>query len=154
MASSFSVTGGLIEQHPVLGIVLAALVAFLLRSFYLRIQEERKISALGGHAPYRSSWVPFGLAFVFNAVKYTLQHKDIEKAGEVFEAGNPANPYTIESRTLGVRIIITADDENIKALLATQFNDFGKGETFNSEWHDFLGDSKTSIHHPLVKHGV
>ncbi|KAI5210055.1 putative cytochrome 52A4 [Aureobasidium subglaciale] len=34
-----------------------------------------------------------------------------------------------------------SDEENIKAILATQFNDYGKGAQFNSEWHDFLGDS-------------
>jgi cytochrome P450 len=37
-------------------------------------------------------------------------------------------------------MIFTADPENIKAILATQFNDYGKGERFNNEWHDFLGD--------------
>jgi len=41
-----------------------------------------------------------------------------------------------------MRLILTADEENIKAILATQFGDYGKGAQFNSEWHDFLGDSK------------
>jgi cytochrome P450 len=39
------------------------------------------------------------------------------------------------------RVILTADPDNIKAILATQFQDFGKGEQFNKDWHDFLGDS-------------
>lgn len=55
--------------------------------------------------------------------------------------GRQQNPYTIESRIMGGRIILTADEENIKAILATQFADYGKGEVFNQEWHDFLGDS-------------
>jgi cytochrome P450 len=33
------------------------------------------------------------------------------------------------------------DPENIKAILATQFNDFGKGERFHHQWKEFLGDS-------------
>ena len=40
-----------------------------------------------------------------------------------------------------VRILFTADPENTKAILTTQFQDFGKGQQFHDEWHDFLGDS-------------
>lgn len=36
---------------------------------------------------------------------------------------------------------MTRDDVNIKAILATQFSDYGKGENFNKDWHDFLGNS-------------
>jgi hypothetical protein len=37
-------------------------------------------------------------------------------------------------RVPGVRPIMTVDPENIKALLATQFNDFGKGQEFHDSW--------------------
>lgn len=30
--------------------------------------------------------------------------------------------------------IMTVDPENIKAILATQFNDYGKGEEFHAAW--------------------
>jgi cytochrome P450 len=36
---------------------------------------------------------------------------------------------------------MTSDDVNIKAILATQFTDYGKGEKFNRDWQQFLGDS-------------
>ena len=39
-----------------------------------------------------------------------------------------------------IRVIFTADPENIKAILTTQFNDYGKGEKFHKEWEPFLGD--------------
>jgi cytochrome P450 len=42
---------------------------------------------------------------------------------------------------LGGRLVVTADPENIKAMLATQFSDYGKGEPFHEEWKPFLGDS-------------
>ena len=48
---------------------------------------------------------------------------------------------TFEARLFGRNIIFTIDHENIKAILATQFHDYGKGETFHNEWKDFLGDS-------------
>jgi cytochrome P450 len=72
--------------------------------------------------------------------------------------GNPKRPYTMEMRIgefildtalrytnmsipAGERIIFTKDEINIKAILATQFQDFGKGQKFNRDWHEFLGDS-------------
>ena len=47
---------------------------------------------------------------------------------------------TVEQNFAGRRFLFTADPENIKAMLATQFNDFGKGETFHRDWKPFLGD--------------
>lgn len=55
--------------------------------------------------------------------------------------GNPNNPHTIESYLAGQRAILTDDPENMKAILATQFKDFGKGESFHQDWKEFLGDS-------------
>lgn len=49
--------------------------------------------------------------------------------------------WTTESRIFNMRIVFTTDPDNIKAMLATQFSDFGKGEPFHEEWSDFLGDS-------------
>src|SRR5579862_5962382 len=37
-------------------------------------------------------------------------------------------------RLPGVSPIMTVDPENIKALLTTQFNDFGKGKEFHDSW--------------------
>lgn len=53
--------------------------------------------------------------------------------------GNPARPWTIESSVLGGRNILTSDEDNIKAILATQFADYGKGPQFRKEWKEFLG---------------
>jgi cytochrome P450 len=38
------------------------------------------------------------------------------------------------------RIVYTADPHNIKAVLATQFADFGKGPQLYKDFHEFLGD--------------
>lgn len=53
----------------------------------------------------------------------------------------PYNNYTAETRIIARRIVFTAHPENIKAILATQFGDYGKGEPFHREWKPFLGDS-------------
>lgn len=56
-------------------------------------------------------------------------------------AGQSAPTHTAELTTIVSRVIITDDPENIKAILTSQFADFGKGELFHREWYDFLGDS-------------
>ncbi len=48
---------------------------------------------------------------------------------------------TVELTLARQRFIFTADPENIKAILATQFQDYGKGKHFHEDWKEFLGDS-------------
>lgn len=53
-----------------------------------------------------------------------------------------SSPTTAEFTSgLSHRVIFTTDPENIKAILSTQFNDYGKGESFYREWNEFIGDS-------------
>jgi cytochrome P450 len=80
-----------------------------------------------------------GLDLVYTAVKTTKQHKNLEYWRDNFFRKSGRN--TVEARIFNQRIIFTNDAENIKAILATQFNDYGKGEQFHEEWKDFLGDS-------------
>ncbi|RMZ83305.1 hypothetical protein DV738_g1162, partial [Chaetothyriales sp. CBS 135597] len=50
--------------------------------------------------------------------------------------------YTCEVHLFSsLRIILTADPDNMKAILTTQFQDYGKGELFHKQWREFLGDS-------------
>ncbi|KAL0944616.1 cytochrome p450 52a11 [Colletotrichum truncatum] len=51
------------------------------------------------------------------------------------------NPQTFEVRMVGQRYVMTADQENIKAMLAIQFDDFGKGPRFQRDWGDLMGHS-------------
>ncbi|KAK5015392.1 hypothetical protein LTR16_003046 [Cryomyces antarcticus] len=123
-------------------IILLLLVSLTIYYQFRLFQSNRKIRALGGHAPVRTTWLPFGIELIYNGVKYHKAQRNLELWLGFFHGyGNPANPYTIEATACGQRVIFTADPENIKAVLATQFQDFGKGKMFNEEWHDFLGDS-------------
>ncbi|KAG0136756.1 cytochrome P450 [Tuber indicum] len=49
--------------------------------------------------------------------------------------------HTVEVSIMGTRVIFTEDPENIRAVLASQFHDYGKGEPFRQDWKSFLGDS-------------
>lgn len=76
---------------------------------------------------------------VWAAIKVTKKQKNLEHWRDVYFVNS--NSWTGEARILNQRIVFTADPENMKAVLATQFGDFGKGEPFHEEWSDFLGDS-------------
>lgn len=70
-----------------------------------------------------------------------MKHKNLETWNRWFTTSAGEKRYTMEAKPVGRRLIFTADPENIKAILATQFTDYGKGEPFHREWSDFLGDS-------------
>ncbi|KAG6363310.1 hypothetical protein INS49_008407 [Diaporthe citri] len=126
--------------------LIAALVGiYLVYACFQRLYESYRISKLGPRAvsvPYK---LPYALDFIYSAVQATMHHKNLENWRAFFTKtgvdsdGNGA--YTLEVRAFDRRVVFTADPENIKAILATQFGDFGKGEPFHEEWEEFLGDS-------------
>lgn len=81
-----------------------------------------------------------GIDLAWTSVKYTLSDQFSEFWDLLFTRA-PAQSRTVELTMARQRFIFTADPENIKAILATQFEDYGKGETFHEDWKEFLGDS-------------
>lgn len=43
---------------------------------------------------------------------------------------------TYEKRMPGQYIYVTIEPENVKAILATQFKEFGKGPLFHDQWEE------------------
>ena len=149
-----------------LTIVLGGLALWLVYYFVNAINHERRIRNLGGHAAKRPTWTPYGKPppvtlplsstlltrvgadFVWEGIQYAKRDDNLAFWDDNFKKwGNPSNPYTFEANGGGRRLIFTADSENIKAILATQFNDYGKGKKFNEDWHDFLGNGIFSTDH-------
>jgi cytochrome P450 len=82
------------------------------------------------------------LDFIYQSISATRQHRNLQLWRWFFSTyGTEESPYTVETKIGTTRYIITADHNIIKAVLATQFADFGKGEAFHRSWSDFLGDS-------------
>ncbi|KAL2757638.1 hypothetical protein ACRALDRAFT_1039882 [Sodiomyces alcalophilus JCM 7366] len=100
---------------------------------YLRL---RRLS--GARGKIMPGTFPLGIPFVYRAVKAARNHTSLDFWTDNFTA---IGRDTGETNVLGQPLISTMDPENIKAILATQFSDFGKGEPFHREWKDFLGDS-------------
>jgi cytochrome P450 len=76
---------------------------------------------------------------VIGSVRGTMNHKNLE-TWQGWLKNDKNFGQTVEGTPAGLRCIFTADPENIKAILATQFQDYGKGEPFHENWNDFLGD--------------
>ncbi|KAJ4297103.1 hypothetical protein N0V88_004020 [Collariella sp. IMI 366227] len=101
-------------------------------------QEIKLAQMPGARAPTIPSRVPFGLDFLAKSIRRAKKHEELEHwrwMMSVFKGP------TGEHRVAGRRMIFTADPDNIKAILATQFNDYGKGKPFHDDWKPFLGDS-------------
>lgn len=135
-----SIIESVIEHSSPKAIAFALLV--VLSAWYIGdwVVEIIKVRRLGGHTRQAPTWMPFGIDFIYSGVRGTLNHKNLEVWDRWFRTPN-GPVYTCEARLARRRCIFTADPENIKAILATQFTDYGKGKPFHRDWSDFLGDS-------------
>lgn len=126
-------------------VLILVIGGYFISGWIHRLNEYYRINKLGARAPSIPAKLPWALDMVYSTVRATIHHKNLEKWYDYFkESGTDTDGngmYTTELRVLNKRAIFTADPENIKALLATQFTDFGKGEIFHQDWKEFLGDS-------------
>ncbi|KAH6650841.1 cytochrome P450 [Chaetomium tenue] len=124
----------------VLALVPGLLLAYIIVAVIVRpAWQEMKLSQKpGSRASPIKSVMPFSLDFLWAGITAGKKNETHRFWQDMFKN---APSHTVEGRIAGRRIIFTADHENIKAILATQFNDYGKGEPFHEEWKAFLGDS-------------
>ncbi|TFB06368.1 Cytochrome P450 52A1 [Trichoderma ghanense] len=132
----------LLAQHvSIKAFALVTLVTWTALMTINRIREHRKIKSIGNYAHTLQPRLPFGLDFIYYGIRSTIAHKNLELWRDIFFANSTYTTYTCEMRVLNERVIFTVDPENVKAVLATQFHDFGKGPGFKDEWAELLGDS-------------
>ncbi|EHA57407.1 hypothetical protein MCOR27_001577 [Pyricularia oryzae] len=127
-----------LEHVSVKAAVLWIVGSWVLYLVVKNVLEERKINKLGARAARMPSRLPLSLDNIIRAVRANIQNRNLQMWRSHM---SHSITYTVEGRLLFQRIILTADPENIKAILATQFTDYGKGEPFHQEWKPFLGDS-------------
>lgn len=118
---------------------------FLLAASWLyfalvKLFENRAITELGSLAPRVRTCLPFGADVAYRTVRRRKDATGIDFFNWLF-SWSPTHSKTIEVDIVRQRWIFTADPDNIKAILATQFQDFGKGKKFHQDWKRFLGDS-------------
>lgn len=105
------------------------------------LRKNRAITKLGSFAPKARSYLPFGVDILYRSINHSHNDTDTDFWAWLFAWSPNEHSNTIEVGLAGQRWIFTADPENIKAILATQFQDFGKGKQFHEDWKPFLGDS-------------
>ncbi|KAF1919381.1 cytochrome P450 52A11 [Ampelomyces quisqualis] len=124
---------------PLSYILLGATVLYIAYGALATFRKNARINQLGARAPIRKSYLPWGLDLAYDIIANALQDEVYEMWVGMFAKFAGPGRYTVEA-SLGERMILTADPENIKAILATQFKDYGKGESFRKDWHAFLGN--------------
>lgn len=127
-------------SHP----FLFPMLLIIFSSLYFAVRnllENRAIAKLGSFAPKVRSYLPLGIDIVYRSVSHSHDGTDIDFWEWLFAWSPNKHSKTIEVNFARHRWIFTADPENIKAVLATQFQDFGKGRLFHEDWKPFLGDS-------------
>lgn len=92
-------------------------------------------------APHSASTLTTaGADFVWEAFLYARQNEDLLFWDRLFRKHrNLSNPHTVEVNAGGRRVVFTADPENIKAILNTQHDHYGKGKWVNKDWRAVLG---------------
>lgn len=137
----------LLPQSIVYGII-AVVSIWYFKLLATAISCESRLAGLGARAPSYRSWTPYNLGLIYNAVWHMLRHRNHDFWWAMFDyakKGRQNDQWTVEAITMGERIIFTADEENIKAILATQFAAYGKGPQFRKEWKPFLGLSMLAV---------
>ncbi|KAK6606379.1 cytochrome P450 52A5 [Botrytis cinerea] len=119
----------MLESIPIKALIIPFVVIFVLFKVTQFVQRELKIKSLGGHTRRAKTWIPFDLDLIARSVNYGMHDKNLE-AWMAFFSGYKDVRYTVEANPGGQRTLFTAEPENIKAILATQFTDYGKGSHF------------------------
>jgi cytochrome P450 len=124
---------------PASYLLLGATALYVAYNIAIRLRTNARINSLGARAPVRTAYLPWGVDLAYDVVTHALKDNIYEMWVGMFAKFAGPGLYTVEAG-VGERVILTAEPENIKAILATQFKDYGKGEAFRKDWHAFLGN--------------
>ncbi|KAI2607266.1 cytochrome P450 monooxygenase CYP539B5 [Hypoxylon fragiforme] len=108
-----------------------------------RTRHEYRIRKIGGvHAPCLASNFLTVTPCFLGTAKAQMRNQLLERFDSFFDQATPECPNCVEFQARPrERYLVTRDPEHIKAVLTTQFSEFGKGPAFHDLWRPFLGDS-------------
>lgn len=136
-------------------IAAGIITLYLVQQLWIEYSHRRRASALGCKPAYlRQGWLPFSVDQVYKAIN-SLKENDFLNA-EVRIYNEIGRRTTFQQSSLGRHFHVTTEPENIKAMLATQFKDFGLGPIRYNVLEPLLGrgiftsDGKDWFVHPQV----
>ncbi|KAB8079609.1 cytochrome P450 [Aspergillus leporis] len=121
---------------PIVLLFGAVTATFLILQYIQQLYQQRKhAQSLGCQPAPRGPPGIFGIRSFIRLVQEVKKKRWVEYIAEQY--GRFGTTFT--QKSLGSTMVSTIDPENIKALLATQFNDFSLG-TRHREFYPLLGD--------------
>lgn len=105
---------------------------------FLLVYPSVRFSLLGEHC-FDLTMNETGVDNISRALRAQREGRIHEHWLDLLAKYDPMGGDTVEQRVMGRRMIFTSNPENIKAMMATKFSDFGRGPIFRKTWSDFLG---------------
>ncbi|KAJ4288043.1 hypothetical protein N0V90_012059 [Kalmusia sp. IMI 367209] len=96
-----------------------------------------KQAKLGARAPPVPSKLPLGFGVLLRLIRNLRQNTVLEWTQEALNIPG----RTVELRLVGMNMIMTDNIDNIRAIMSTQFEHFGKGDTYRKIWSSLMRDS-------------
>lgn len=123
---------------------------YVLTLLYAAYCDWRLSSKTGARPPPGRSGLtdPFGLITLLSIARLAWTMRNYEHFSDLVEKVGG----TLRASILFSDVIMTVEPENVKAILATQFEEFGKGEEFRSHAMPFLGNGIFNADGPVWKH--
>jgi cytochrome P450 len=117
----------------------AALLFYLIVSYLVKWQKVNKFKKAHGckdPLPMPRWDRIFGSDLAINAIRAQLSNRSLDYIKDLHIAVGP----TAHGNVMGINLFATVDPENVKAILATQFNDFELGYTRRNALSPLLGN--------------
>jgi cytochrome P450 len=134
-----------VSTTQIAGAVLILFIAYRITS---KLYVDARLRKLGARAPIRRSYWPYSIDIAYELITHSLADRNYDFWIKMFGKWAPKQ-WTLEAG-IAERVILTAEPENVKAILATQFKEFGKGEAFHKDFYDFLGNGRYNFHDPSL----
>lgn len=124
-------------EHRALSMLLIVFISIIVRKIYLSVQSRRLAKSLGCEPAVDASSDPLGLIFFLKLDKAAREGTRIQFHDSLYKRYGP----TLGQKIPVAELLLTCDPENIKAILATQFHDFGL-------------NFRSTAFRPLLGHGI
>ncbi|KAL7914427.1 cytochrome P450 [Trichoderma velutinum] len=103
-----------------------------------RWYRDRKLKQFGSPAPLVRFRLPLGMDVAVTTAYALFTHSFLERV-EKWLSAVPGR--TVDLRTFGVSMFVTDEPDNIRAIMSTNWSNFGKGDVARGVFGNMMGDA-------------